>query len=120
MLINSMDSGGMQYHALSLDELARMASTDQGARQYFLNNAQEIIEECNDRYDYTYEDDWYGDQCHEQGKGDRNKELAKKYAEQLLEWMLKVPDMVLAGDGDLDELETLLGALHAEIKDEEE
>lgn len=119
MLINSSPKGGMNYHSLSLDELGRMATTDAGARQYFLDNAQEIIEECEHRADY-YDEDYYDDEFVEKGKDERNKELAELYGEQLLEWLLKVPDMAIAGDDDLQELETLLAAIHADIKDEEE
>lgn len=118
MLINSKSDGAMNYNALSLDELGRMASTDQGARQFFLDNAQQIIEQCEDCADY-YEDDFYADEYVEEGRGKRDNELADKYGEQLLEWIGNMPNMALAGDGDLDELETLLGALHAEITDGE-
>lgn len=108
----------MNYSSLSLEELRSFATTDDGARQYLAENIDQIIEDNVadfDGYDPAgcYDDGW------NTGKKEILDELRGKYHEQLAEWVLLVPDMAIAGDHDMRELETLLGALHAELAIEE-
>lgn len=121
MRINARLEGGFNYHALSTDELANLVETDPDAVQFVHDNARDILYEVVDIYDHYSEFDY------EQGRGDgfdagykaatqaERTRLADLYLEDLRAWLDRVPDMSLAGDGNLDELETLLNAVHEEL-----
>lgn len=105
----------MNYQALTLEELGRLAITDAGARAYVADHAEEII---NHATDCAQDLDFYDDELQAEGANQLREKLKDLYAEQLLEWIGQVDKMALAGDGDLQELETLLGAIHAEFEEE--
>ncbi len=107
----------MNYQALTLEELGRLAITDAGARAYVADHAEEII---NQATDFAQDPDFCDDELQAEGANQLRDKLKDLYSEQLLEWIGQVDNMALAGDGNLDELETLLGAIHAEFEDEDE
>ena len=95
-----------------------MAMSDAGARAFVADNAEEIIQRATD---YGPDpDDFYDDELAADGANEFREKLQDLYAEQLLEWIGQVKNMALAGDGDLQELETLLGAIHAELEGEDD
>lgn len=104
----------MNPNGLTREELAHYAPIDAEVAAYVAAHATDLLEEIDDEYDPAgCYDDGYSE-----GRGAKLRKLAELYGEQLLEWIGRVPDLALAGDGNLDELETLLGALHAEFEDD--
>ena len=108
----------MNYTGLTLNELANMASTDLDARAFIADNAERLLTEATDAADDDYDPAGCYDDGYSEGRGAKLRKLAELYGEQLRAWLDKIPDMSLAGDGDLDELETLLGAIEAEFADD--
>lgn len=102
----------MNYEALTYDELARMASTDLGAQQFILANAQRIIQDCDERAECAAEIDYDPAGCYDNGWQQARKDLADKYAADLLTF---IENPVIDG-----ELEILLSAIRADILGEKE
>ncbi len=104
----------MNPSALTREELGHYAPIDAEVAAYLVEHAPRLFEEAEDVYDPAgcYDDGY------EEGGGAKLRKLAELYNEQLREWLDKVPDMSLAGDGNLEELETLLGAIEAEFADD--
>lgn len=104
----------MNPRGLSHEELAHYAPIDAEVGAYVAEHAQEFFDDTQNFYDPAgCYDDGYSE-----GRGAKLRKLSELYDEQLREWLDKIPDMSLAGDGNLDELETLLGALQAEFDDD--
>lgn len=102
----------MNYKALTYDELARMASTDKGAQQFILANAQRIVEDCEQRAEYAAEIEYDPAGCYDNGHKQALKELAKKYSDDLQTF---IENPVIDG-----ELEILLSAIRADLLGEKE
>lgn len=101
------------YDSLTYDELARMASTDPGAQRFIFANAQRIIEDCDDRAEYLAKEGEYDPAgCYDNGWQQALKDLADKYAEDLLTF---IENPVIDG-----ELEILLSAIRADMLGEKE
>ena len=107
----------MKYDGLPLNELASLSITDQGARGFIADNAERLLVDSINDAAFDDAEGCYDD-GYSEGRGQKLRKLAGTYSEQLLEWIDKVPDLALAGDGNLAELETLLAALHAEFEDD--
>lgn len=56
----------MNYDALTEDELAAMCRTDEGARQYVAQNAEEILEYFCEMRDHWHQETW--DEAHRDGQ----------------------------------------------------
>ena len=104
----------MNPTALTRTELGHYAPIDAEVAAYVVEHAPRLFEEAEDFYDPA----GCYDEGYSEGRGAKLRKLGDLYREQLREWLEKIPDMSLAGDGDLDELETLLGALEAEFADD--
>ncbi len=104
----------MNPAGMTREELARYAPLNDAVAAYVVAHAPELLEDAEDFYDPAgcYDDG------HSEGRGSTLRKLAETFGEQIQEWIAKLPDMALAGDGDLAELETLLGAIHAEFEDD--
>ncbi len=104
----------MNPNGLTREELAHYAPIDAEVGAFVVANAPDLFKEAEDFYDPAgCYDDGYSE-----GRGAKLRKLSDTYGEQLMEWIDKMPDLALAGDGNLAELETLLGALHAEFLDD--
>lgn len=104
----------MNPSSLTREELGHYAPIDSEVAAYVAAHAPELFEQAEDFYDPAgCYDDGYSE-----GRGAKLRKLGELYGEQLREWLDKIPDMSLAGDGNLDELETLLGAIEAEFADD--
>ena len=104
----------MKPEGLTREELAHYAPIDAEVGAFVVAHAPELLKEAEDFYDPAgCYDDGYSE-----GRAAKLRKLSELYDEQLREWLDKIPDMSLTGDGNLDELETLLGALQAEFDDD--
>ncbi len=116
---------------LSREELARYAPLDAEVAKFVAEHAAELIEEADEEHAAELieeaDEEFYDpagcydngfDEGETAGRKSTLVQLAETYAEQLLEWIGKVPNLALAGGDDPNELQTLLGALHAEFEDE--
>lgn len=103
----------MNYETLTYDELARMASTDTGAQKFILTNAQRIVEDCDDRAESLADECGYDPAgCYDNGWQQARKDLADKYAEDLL--------IFIENPAVSDELQILLSAIRADFLGETE
>lgn len=72
-------NSGLNYSALTYDELACMATTDDGARQYLADNAADIIEDFED-YESEYIMGAISD-AHRDGEDEGSNEERKNFRE---------------------------------------